>query len=129
MEIHISAGLFLICKKTTGLLIIKMEQKTNIDRLSQPGKFYVSVAAFILVIISIILTFWFATVLIEYQWRWYQLPKYLIYKADITILAKSDGEVDEIKIKGDKADIIIAYDNVKETYTVPLKSYDIDEGE
>jgi len=129
VEIHISAGLFLICKKTTGLLIIKMEQKTNIDRLSEPGKFYVSVAAFILIIISIIFTFWLATDLIEYQWRWYQLPKYIIYKADVEILAESDGEVDEIKIKGDKADIIIAYDNVKKTYTVPVKSYDIDEGE
>jgi polar amino acid transport system permease protein len=129
VEIHISAGLFLIRTKNNGIINHKMERKTNIDRLSQPAKFYVSVAAFILVIISIILTFWFATELIEYQWRWYQLPKYLIYKADIQIVAESDGEVDEIKIKGDKADIIIAYDNAKKTYTVPMKSYDIDEGE
>jgi len=106
-----------------------MKQKTNIDRLSEPGKFYVSVVAFVLVIVSIILTFWFATVIIEYQWRWYQLPKYLIYKEDVQIRAASDGEVYEIKVKGDKADIIIAYDNVKKTYTVPVKSYDIDEGE
>lgn len=106
-----------------------MDPQTNIDRLSQPVKFYVSVAVFVLVIISIMITFWYATVLIEYQWRWYQLPKYIIYKADVKILAESDGEVDEIKIKGDQADIVVTYEKGKETYTVPLKSYDIDEGD
>ena len=107
-----------------------MKQITNIERLSKPGVFYASIAALLLVILVLLLAMAYATYKIDYNWRWYRLPQYFVYKADITIQAEEDGEIDSIVAKGKQAEIrfeTVAGDT--KTFTVPVGSYDVDEGD
>jgi polar amino acid transport system permease protein len=107
-----------------------MEQKTsNIKRLSNPTARAFSVAGFIALMILVFGSIYMATVAVEYQWRWFKIPKYFVYQQNISLYAESDGEIDTITENKDKFNIVVQDEEGKTTYTVPAGSFDWDEGD
>lgn len=107
-----------------------MEVNTsNIKRLSNPTAHAFSVAGFIALMVLVIGSVYYATVAVEYQWRWFKIPKYFIYQEAIVLYAEADGEIDTITENKDKFDIVIQDEDGKKTYTVPKGSFDWDEGD
>ncbi|MBC2706089.1 ABC transporter permease subunit [Desulfobacula sp.] len=104
-------------------------QTSNIQRLSNPTAYWSSVVGFIALMLMVIGAVYYATVTVEYQWRWYKTPKYFMYLETVTIYADSNGEVKEIKENGDKFDVTITDDFGDKTYTVPKDSFDLYEGD
>ena len=102
---------------------------SNIQRLSNPTAHSLSVAGFFAVMILLIGSVYYATITVDYIWRWYKVPTYFMYKETVIIYADSNGEVKEIKPNGDKFDVIITDDQGDITYTVPKVSFDLDEGD
>jgi polar amino acid transport system permease protein len=102
---------------------------SNIQRLSNPTGYALSVAGFVVLLFMAIGAVYYATVTVEYQWRWFKAPKYFVYKETVTIYADSDGEVKEIRENGEKLDLVITDDLGDKTYTVPRGSFDLAEGD
>lgn len=108
-----------------------MEQKiSNIKRLSNPTAYTLSVIGFFVLVALVIGAVYGATVAVEYQWRWFKVPKYFAYNPAITIYAEEDGEVQSIAPKGNKTVVTIDTDaGDTATYTVPKGSVHWVEGD
>ncbi len=102
---------------------------SNIKRLSNPTAYAFSVAGFIALMILIFGSVYFATVAVDYQWRWFKIPKYFIYQESISLYVEADGEIEAITPNKDKFDIVVLDEDGKKTYTVPAGSFDWDEGD
>jgi polar amino acid transport system permease protein len=71
-----------------------MEQNvSNIKRLSNPLAYILSVCGFFVLLFMVIGAVYYATVAVDYQWRWFKVPKYFIYKSTITLYAEGYGEI------------------------------------
>ncbi len=107
-----------------------MEQKTsNIARLSNPLAYNLSILGFIALVVLVFGSVYYATVTVDYQWRWFKIPKYFMYQETISVFAEDDGEIETIKENKDQVDIIIEESGALKTYTVPKGSFDWDEGD
>ncbi|WP_300457813.1 amino acid ABC transporter permease [Desulfobacula sp.] len=107
-----------------------MELKaSNIKRLSNPTAYNLSVLGFIAFVILVVGSVYYATITVEYQWRWFKIPKYFMYQETIRLYAEEDGEIDTIKENGKKIDILIQQEDGLKTYTVPKGSFNWDEGD
>jgi polar amino acid transport system permease protein len=106
-----------------------MEKASNIKRLSNPTAYHLSVAGFIAIILLVFGSLYYATITVEYQWRWFKIPKYFMYQETIMVYAEEDGEIDSIKENGKKVDILIQETDGLKTYTVPKGSFNWDEGD
>ena len=107
-----------------------MEQKiSNIQRLSNPLARSMSIAGFVALMCLVFGSIYYATVAVEYQWRWFKVPKYFMYKPAITIYAEADGEIGTITDKGDKVEIVVASSEGDTPYMVPKGSFDWMEGD
>ncbi|MBU1344576.1 MAG: amino acid ABC transporter permease [Proteobacteria bacterium] len=102
-----------------------MEFKTsNIQRLSNPTAYAFSVAGFVALMLLVIGAVYYATYAVDYQWRWFKVPKYFAYHETIKVYADGNGEVSKIAEKGKMVDLVIKYDDYGEkTYKVPHYSY------
>ena len=117
-----SAGLF--CK------VSYMEQNvSNIKRLSNPLAYIFSVCGFFVLLFMVIGSVYYATVAVDYHWRWFKVPKYFVYKSTITLYAEGFGEIETIAEKKDKFDVTVTTDAGERTYTVPRGSFDWNEGD
>lgn len=102
---------------------------SNIKRLSNPTAYAFSVAGFIALMLLVFGSVYYATVAVEYQWRWFKIPKYFMYQEAITLYVEDSGEIDSIKPNKDKFDIVITDEEGKKTFTVPAGSFNWDEGD
>jgi polar amino acid transport system permease protein len=117
-----SAGLF--CK------VRYMEQNiSNIKRLSNPLAYILSVCGFFVLLFMVLGSVYYATVAVDYHWRWFKVPKYFMYQSTITLYAEGFGEIDTIAENKDKFDITVTTDAGERTYTVPKGSFDWNEGD
>ncbi len=107
-----------------------MEKNTsNIQRLSNPTAYFMSVVGFIVLIALVIGAVYGATVAVKYQWRWFKVPQYFVYKPAVTIYAEDDGEIQSITAKGDKVELVVEENGKTSTYMVPKGSISWDEGD
>ena len=107
-----------------------MEQKiSNIKRLSNKTAYNISIAGFMALVILVFGSVYYATVTVDYQWRWFKIPKYFVYQETISIYAENDGEIDSIKENNNKVDILIKEQDGIKTFTVPKGSFDWEEGD
>lgn len=102
---------------------------SNIQRLSNPTAYSISVAGFIAILFLVIGAVYYATATVEYQWRWFKIPQYFAYEETVIVYSDSNGVVYEIKENGEMVDLVIEDDDGKRTYTVPKDSYELDEGD
>lgn len=97
-----------------------MEIKTsNIKRLSNPTAYALSVTGFIALMILIIGSVYYATVAVEYQWRWFKVPQYFVYQQPVSLYAESDGEISGFTTDQGKTEIRVKDSDGEKTYIVP----------
>lgn len=103
---------------------------SNIQRLSNPMGYAFSVAGFCTLVALVIGGLYYATVTVDYIWRWSSVPKYFAYEENISIQAEGPGEVSSITKSGKEYTIVITEDGYDDrTFTVPKGSFDVDEGD
>jgi polar amino acid transport system permease protein len=73
--------------------------------------------------------FYYATQKIEYVWRWNRVPIYFAYRDDIHVYSEMDGDVESITPQGKKTIITVKGLEGAVSYTVPVESVAVDEGE
>ena len=92
---------------------------SNIKRLSNPTARAFSVAGFIALMFLVFGSVYYATVAVEYQWRWFKVPQYFVYQQPVSLYAESDGEISGFTTDKGKTEIRIKYTDGEETYIVP----------
>ncbi len=107
-----------------------MEQKiSNIKRLSNPTAYIMSVIGFFALVCLVVGAVYSATVAVDYQWRWFKVPKYFMYKPAVTIYAEGDGEIKSIAANKKKFDLMVEVDGDTRTYTLPKGAFNWNEGD
>ena len=87
----------------------------KVNRLS----YYLWVAVFFLVITGISSALYYATLKIDYVWRWYRIPQYFVYKDKIEIRSQIQGEVVQITFQGENGVVRVDGTDGSESYTIP----------
>ena len=72
---------------------------------------------------------YFATLKVEYVWRWYRVPQYFYYKDTIETRAEIEGEVASLVTRGNQVEVTVRGDGEEEIYTVPAHSVRVKEGD
>jgi polar amino acid transport system permease protein len=94
------------------------------------GKYYFWVGVFFLIIFSLILTVYFATMRIDYVWGWYKVPRAFFYHEQVEIRSQVEGTVATVAREGDKAVITVKSDTGETTaYTVPVEDIRVTEND
>lgn len=73
---------------------------------------------------------WGSVARIDYQWRWYRVPQYFMYKAEDPIKIAFDGIVESIAVSGDDANVtLISETGEKQQITVDNETINVSTGE
>ncbi|MCP4403910.1 MAG: ABC transporter permease subunit [bacterium] len=100
-----------------------MKLSTNLQRLHNKTAYYIWIGVFCLIVAGGIGFINLATQQIDYIWRWYIVPGYFVYQADIETVAEIGGDVAAIT-KSDKDTTIEVkgYDGTAESYSTIVES-------
>lgn len=90
--------------------------------------YFLSIALFFIMLIGIIGGIYFATLQIDYVWRWYRVPQYFIFQDKMEVKSEIQGEVSSIQASGEKTFIKIKDSNQETTYSVIDGTLLVDEG-
>jgi polar amino acid transport system permease protein len=72
---------------------------------------------------------YYATLKVDYIWRWHRVPQYFYYEQEIEVRAEVQGEVEEITTKGETAVVVVDGESATESYKVPLEHLRVSEGD
>jgi polar amino acid transport system permease protein len=106
-----------------------MNATGKIGAFKKDFAYYVWVGVFILVILTVAGAFYYATQKVAYIWRWNRLPIYFLYQDQIEIISDIDGEIEQVKKKGDKTVVTVQGLKKLETYVVPAGSVRVKVGD
>ncbi len=100
-----------------------MKLSTNLQRLHNKTAYYIWIGVFCLIVVGGIGLIYLATQQIDYVWRWYKVPGYFVYLADIETVSEIGGDVAAIT-KSDKDTTIEVkgYDGTAESYSTIIES-------
>jgi multisubunit Na+/H+ antiporter MnhE subunit len=85
---------------------MRIKLSTNLQRFRSRTTYYIWIGVFFLVIGGIVGTVYFATMQMEYVWRWYRVPQYFVYQEEQETRAELEGEVAAIVLDGRAATIM-----------------------
>lgn len=106
-----------------------MDTTQSLQRFKQPNSYYVWAGVFIMLVGIITGLFYYATLQVEYTWRWFRVPQYFWYQDNIEIRSEIDGDVESIKISGEKATISVKGVSETEAYIAPAAAVRVSEGD
>jgi len=98
-------------------------------RMQSKATYYFWVAVFIVFIMAVFSGAYYATLKVDYVWRWYRVPQYFFFKDHIDIRSEIQGEVDKIFRQHQEALVTIRAESDRRTYTVPAESVHVSEGD
>jgi polar amino acid transport system permease protein len=87
------------------------------------------VVVFFIFVFGTISAIYYATLKVDYVWRWYRIPQYFYYEDTVEILSEIEGEVEEISKKGEESLVLVKGVGEEERYPVPTKSLRVTEGD
>jgi len=91
--------------------------------------YYVWVGVFFFIVIGVAYSLYYATLKIDYVWRWYRIPQYFLFKEQVEVRAQIQGTVHRITMKEDLVLVEVKEGDIKETYPVPAKALRVREGD
>jgi polar amino acid transport system permease protein len=89
--------------------------------------YYIWVGIFFIFIFSLFYGTYYATLKVDYVWRWYRVPQYFFFKDQIETRSEIQGEVDKIVQQDNEAVVTIRGEGETATYTLPANSLRIAE--
>lgn len=103
------------------------------SKARKPGNrgrsYYAWVGVFFLILFSVAGGLYYAALQIDYVWRWYAIPQYFVYEAEVEIRSEIDGDVVSITERGKTALVHIKGNYGDETYEVPAGGVAVYEGD
>jgi len=93
------------------------------------ASYYTWVGIFFLVIIGGSYSLYYATLKIDYVWRWYRIPQYFLFKDNVEIRAQIQGTIQKITMAKDESLVEIKGTDEAETYKVPKSALRVAEGD
>jgi polar amino acid transport system permease protein len=99
------------------------------DYFRTRGWRHISIFLFFAMIAALIGGIYYATLKVEYTWRWYRIPQYFYYKDNVEIRAEIGGNVASLTSKGDQVEVKVRGADVEEVYPVPAYSVRVSEGD
>ena len=99
------------------------------DYLRTRGWRHISIFLFFVMVAAVVGGMYFATLKVDYVWRWYRVPQYFYYQDTIETKAEIEGEVATLVTKGDQVEVTVRGDGEEETYSVPGQSLRVNEGD
>lgn len=106
---------------------MRIKLSTNLQRFRSRTTYYIWIGVFFLVIGGIVGTVYFATMQMEYVWRWYRVPQYFVYQEEQETRAELEGEVAAIVLDGREATIRIKGAEKTEAYRVSTQNIRVKE--
>lgn len=85
-----------------------------------PLKYYSWVGVFFVLLFSVVLLIYIATIRIDYTWSWYKLPSAFVNYKQFEITAEIEGKVSRIERKNAEAVITVQNETDSKSYTVPV---------
>ncbi|MBN2123810.1 MAG: ABC transporter permease subunit [Deltaproteobacteria bacterium] len=85
--------------------------------------------AFCVFILALVGTLYYATLKVDYVWRWYRIPQYFYFKDQIEVRSQIDGEVREILRKAEECTVVVEGDGEAGKYPLPAKGLRVEEGD
>lgn len=106
------------------------DQKMNSSNVYRNKKvYYFWVVVFFLIISGVTIGLYYATLQIDYVWRWFRVPRYFVYQEHVEIKSEIGGTVDSIIEKGEELVVTIKGDKETASYVVPSKSVTVSKGD
>ena len=99
------------------------------DYLRTRGWRHISIVLFFVMMGMVVGGIYFATLKVEYVWRWYRVPQYFYYKDTIETRSEIEGEVASLISKGDQVEVLVRGADEEEAYQVPAESLRVGEGD
>jgi polar amino acid transport system permease protein len=84
---------------------------------------------FFLGVLAVLSGLYYATLKVDYVWRWYRIPQYFYYEEKVEVRAYIRGEVGEITRKGDEALVLVAGDEERGEYKLPADAVHVEQGD
>ena len=107
-----------------------MDSATSLLRKKQQRTYYMWVVVFFLIVFTGIAGLYYCTLKIDYTWRWFRVPQYFFYNAEVEVRSDVAGSVASIQVQGEDAVITIEGDDGDTLkYTVPEENVRIYEGD
>jgi len=106
-----------------------MDFASILNRFKKSGNYYIWICVFFLLIFGIVFSLYYATLQIDYVWRWFRVPQYFVYEDIIEVNAEIEGEVESIQLKDETAIIRIKGYEEAESYSVPALDIRVEEGD
>lgn len=91
-------------------------------RIESKATYYFWVGVFIVFILAVFSGTYYATLKVDYVWRWYRVPQYFFYKDHMDIRSEIQGEVNTIVRQNNEAVISIRGEGQQLDYTVPAET-------
>ncbi len=107
-----------------------MDSATSLLRKKQQRTYYMWVGVFFLIIFAGVAGLYYCTLKIDYTWRWFRVPQYFFYNAEIEVRSEMDGSVESIQEQGEDAVVtVVDSDGKSLAYTVDEERVRIYEGD
>ena len=106
-----------------------MDFSLILRRFKKRSSYYISIGIFMMLVIGIVSSLYYSALKIDYVWRWFRIPQYFVYQDQVEIRAQTEGVIESILYKGNKAIIRIKSDEETEVHTVPTSDVRVDEGD
>ncbi len=106
-----------------------MKTTANTRRSMPPWKYNLWVGVFFLILFSVVLLVYIATIRIEYTWGWYKVPSTFFNRETIEISSDIDGKVVQVTRKNAEAVITIKNETESKSYTVPAEDVRVNEND
>ncbi len=106
-----------------------MKNTSNTRRSMPPWKYYTWVAVFFVILFSVVMLVYIATIRIDYTWGWYKLPSAFIHHKEIEITSDIEGKVTRIERRNDQAVITVQDATETKSYTVPTEDIRVTESD
>jgi polar amino acid transport system permease protein len=89
----------------------------------------VGATAFFALLFGLCAALYYATIKVDYVWRWNRIPQYFFYKAQFDIRADMDGEIAGVSGEGDTRRALLKGADGERAYEVPAKGLRVAKGD
>lgn len=98
-------------------------------RRARSRSYYVGAAGFLALGFSLTVALYFATVQVDYVWRWNRVPQYFFYKDKEEIRAEIDGEIKSLAAEGEKSRVLLKGADGENEIVVPTHDLRVARGD
>ena len=102
---------------------------TNLKRFQSRTAYYFWVGVFVLIMAGMVGGLYWATMTINYTWRWFRIPRYFVNEREFEVRAEIEGDVKSIVQHGEEVVITVKGADGEESYVTPSGDIRVREGD